>query len=331
MNEFIPIIDEGSAVPKFLQVVNAFEEAVKSDKLKVGDNLPSVNELCSKCGLSRDTVFKAYTELKTRKLIESVPNKGYYVSSNSSSVFLFLDTLKAYKEVLYGAFRSALPGRINVDVHFHHYNPRVFEDIVRYAAGKYSHYIIMNFDHEKVKSALSAIDPSKLLCIDWNIHVPKKSSFLGQDFGDSVYENLCKVEVKLRKYSKMFFVYPEYTNHPKITVDIFEQFCIDKELDYEIIYKLEDICPQNGQMYFTVSDRALGKILDITSELNLEIGKEIGLISYNETPTKKYIKEGITVISTDFALMGKKMANFVEKDEKISEFVPTNIIERHSL
>jgi len=331
MSEFIPIIDESSAVPKFLQVVNAFEEAVKSDKMKVGDNLPSVNELCSKCGLSRDTVFKAYTELKNRKLIESVPNKGYYVSSNSSNVFLFLDTLKAYKEVLYGAFRSALPGRINVDVHFHHYNPRVFEDIVRYAAGKYSHYIIMNFDHDKVKSALAAIDPSKLLCIDWNINVPKHSSFLGQDFGQPVYDNLLKVENKLRKYSKMFFVYPEYTNHPKVSVDTFIQFCKEKSLDFEIVYKLEDIHPKNGQMYFTVSDRALAKILDVTSELDLEIGTDIGIISYNETPTKKYIKEGITVISTDFALMGKKMANFIVKDVKINESIPTTIVERHSL
>ncbi len=331
MNEFIPIIDESSAVPKFLQIVNAFEEAVKSDKMKEGDNLPSVNELCVKCGLSRDTVFKAYTELKNRKLIESVPNKGYYVSSNSSSVFLFLDTLKAYKEVLYGAFRTALPSRINVDVHFHHYNPRVFEDIVRYAAGKYSHYIIMNFDHEKVKKALSGIDPSKLLCIDWNIHVPKKSSFLGQDFGKAVYENLSKVEDKLRKYSKMIFVYPEYTNHPKITVETFEQFCIDKSFDYEIIYNLEDIHPLKEYMYLTVSDRALAKILDLTSDLKLEIGKDIGIISYNETPTKKYIKEGITVISTDFALMGQKMASFVTKDQTINEFVSTDIIERYSL
>ena len=331
MSEFIPIIDESSAVPKFLQVVNAFEEAVKSDKMKVGDNLPSVNELCSKCGLSRDTVFKAYSELKSRKLIESVPNKGYYVSSNSSNVFLFLDTLKAYKEVLYGAFRSALPGRINVDVHFHHYNPRVFEDIIRYAAGKYSHYIIMTFDHDKVKSSLKAIDPSKLLCIDWDINVPSKSSFLGQDFGKPVYDNLLKVTDKLKKYKKMIMVYPEYTNHPQDTVIAFEQFCKDQKFEYEIIYKLEDIDPKQGELYFTVSDRALAQILDEISDQPILIGNDLGIISYNETPTKKYIKEGISVISTDFRLMGEKMADFVVQEEHIRAYIPTSIIERYSL
>ena len=331
MSNFIPNIDESSSVPKFLQVVDAFEEAVKSNKMKVGDNLPSVNELCTRCGLSRDTVFKAYSELKSRKLIESVPNKGYYVSSNTINVFLFLDTLKAYKEVLYGAFRSALPSRVNVDVHFHHYNPRVFEDIIRNAAGKYSHYIIMNFDDDKVKSALKFIDPSKLLCIDWKINVPSKSSFIGQDFGVPVYDNLLKVQEKLEKYSKLVFVYPDYTNHPKETVDYFARFCKDKKMNYEVVYEAEKVNPEKGELYITVSDRVLAILLDAASAKEFILGQDIGIVSYNETPTKKYIKEGITVISTDFAQLGKKMAYFVEHDQKVNEFVKTTIIERCSL
>jgi DNA-binding LacI/PurR family transcriptional regulator len=33
------------------------------------------------------------------------------------------------------------------------------------------------------------------------------------------------------------------------------------------------------------------------------------VISYNETPMKKYVKNGITVISTDFQMMGQKQPN----------------------
>ena len=41
--------------------------------------LPSVNQIMNECQLSRDTVFKAYAELKKRGVVESVPNRGYFV------------------------------------------------------------------------------------------------------------------------------------------------------------------------------------------------------------------------------------------------------------
>lgn len=41
-------------------------------------------------------------------------------------------------------------------------------------------------------------------------------------------------------------------------------------------------------------------------ETKLEVGKQVGVISYNETPLKKIILNGITTISTDFHLMGGK-------------------------
>jgi len=331
MSDFIPIINQESSVPKFLQLVHSFENAVKSGNLKVSDSLPSVNELCKQCDLSRDTVFKAYTELKNRKLIESVPNKGYYVTSNTQKVFLFLDTFKAYKEVLYGAFRDALPSSYNVDIHFHHYNANVFEDIVKNALGRYSHYIIMNFDHEVVKKTVSSIDPSKLLCIDWIVNVPKDCSYIGQDFGQPVYSSLIEVKEHLLKYDTLVFVYPEFTNHPPESISAFENFCIDQHFDYKVIYNTIDVNPRKGELYFTVSDRILAKLLDVIHDKKLILGSDIGIISYNETPTKKYIKDGITVLSTDFNEIGKKMARFILKNKKVNEFVPTKIIKRHSL
>ncbi len=331
MNEFIPNIDQDSGIPKFLQLVQEFEDGVKSGSLKVGDMLPSVNELCKKCDLSRDTVFKAYTELKSRKLIESVPNKGYYVASNTQNVFLFLDTFKAYKEVLYGAFREALPSSYNVDVHFHHYNPVLFNDIVVNAIGKYSHYIIMNFDHKLVKESISKIDPQKLLCIDWNVNVPKKSSFIGQDFGQPVYDALLEIKDKLNKYKQIIFIYPEFTNHPTETIDSFEQFCKDLNLNYDIIYNSQKINLKKGELYITVSDRILARLLDMIHENELKLGEDIGIISYNETPTKKYIKDGITVISTDFNEIGRNMAQFIIENTYIKKFVPTKLVLRKSI
>ena len=43
----------------------------------------------------------------------------------------------------------------------------------------------------------------------------------------------------------------------------------------------------------------------------LEVGKQVGAISYNERSLKKIILNGITTISTDFLLMGEKAAQLI--------------------
>ena len=46
-------------------------------------------------------------------------------------------------------------------------------------------------------------------------------------------------------------------------------------------------------------------------ECNLQIGEEVGVISYNETNIKKIILNGITTISTDFKMIGEKAAELI--------------------
>jgi DNA-binding LacI/PurR family transcriptional regulator len=43
----------------------------------------------------------------------------------------------------------------------------------------------------------------------------------------------------------------------------------------------------------------------------LEVGKDIGVISYNETPLKKIILNGLTTISSDFDVIGRKTAEVI--------------------
>ena len=46
---------------------------------------------------------------------------------------------------------------------------------------------------------------------------------------------------------------------------------------------------------------------------------------------KKYVKNGITVLSTDFELMGQKAAEFVTSGNPIQYKVPTSLKIRDSL
>ena len=316
---------------KFQQLIDSINEAISKNLLQVGDILPSVNQLCKESSLSRDTVFKAYAELKNRGVIESVPNRGYFVAKAITKVFLFLDTFKAYKEVLYGSFLDALPETIAVDLHFHHYNIDDFEKIIKESLGKYSKYIIMNFDHKRVPEITGQIQESKLLVIDWNINSLPGASSIYQDFGQSLYNSLEDGIDLIRKYEQFIYLYPTFTYHPKISIEYFEKFCTDYKVNHKILYDFKKFDLQKGELYLMVSDRALARFLDQSHQKSLILGQDVGVISYNETPMKKYVKEGITVVSTDFDLMGKKIAEFVITGDKTNLIIPTNLTVRKSL
>lgn len=324
-------INHESDVPKYQQIVNIINNAIAEHVLDKGDVLPSVNSICQNNQLSRDTVFKAYTILKEQKVIESVPNKGYYVLGETRKVLLVLDTFKAYKEVLYHSFVNNLPDNLITDVQFHHYNIDNFKNIINNSIGKYYKYVVMNFDNKEIPSILSVIANERLLLIDWNIHTKSKNNYIFQDFGKAFYESLVEGENLFKKYKEIQFVYPSYTDHPKETLVFFKKFCGDFGFKYTIATNDKTFEIKKGIAYISVSDRILGQFLEQCREKNFEPGKDVGFLSYNETPMKKFIYKGISVISTDFKALGTKGAEFVTHEVPIQHYVPTKLIIRESL
>jgi DNA-binding transcriptional regulator YhcF (GntR family) len=320
-----------SDIPKYQQLVNSINDAIGKHLLKKGDVLPSVNSICKENNLSRDTVFKAYSILKDQRVIESVPNKGYYVAGETRKVLLVLDTFKAYKEVLYHSFVNNLPDNIITDVQFHHYNIDNFKTIINNSIGKYYKYVVMNFDDKEVTIALANIPNDKLLLIDWNVHSKPKNNYVFQDFGKAFYNSLLGAVESFKKYKAIHFVYPSFTHHPIETVAFFEKYCTDFNFNYKIITNPKEFNIQIDTAYISVSDRILGQFLEQCQEKNLEPGKEVGFLSYNETPMKKFIYKGISVVSTDFKELGDKSAEFITKDEPIQVYIPTSLTIRESL
>jgi DNA-binding transcriptional regulator YhcF (GntR family) len=79
-------IDEGGKEPKYKQIVNSVIHGVNDDLLRIGDRLPSLNDLSFEFLLSKDTVQRAYIELRERGIIESVPDdqKKFFLKYVSS-------------------------------------------------------------------------------------------------------------------------------------------------------------------------------------------------------------------------------------------------------
>jgi DNA-binding transcriptional regulator YhcF (GntR family) len=316
---------------KQVQLIDAVIQAISTGEYSVGDTLPSVNQLSSELNISRDTVFKAYSELRRRGIIQSTPAKEYRVADVNNKVFMFLDAYSPYKDVLYNSFVSNLPENYQVDLGFHHYNLRVFETVILDSIGKYNMYVIMNFNNEKIADVLRKIDPNKLLILDWGDYKAENYSYVCQDFGEQAYQSLSQAKPMLHKYSQINVVYPKESVHPEITLHYLESFCKENHYHCSITERISDQSVITGQVYLVFRQKDLVDILKYSKAKKLKVGKDIGIIAYNDTPLYEVIEDGITSISTDFSKMGRKAAEFIICKKNIQEIIPTQLIIRGSL
>jgi len=145
-------------IPKYKQIIHSIEGAIKNGELKKGDKLPSINEIRNLNKLSRDTVLTAFNELKNRGIIKPVVGKGYYVSSENidiqQKIFLLFDELNSFKEDLYNSFLENLGEHIQVDIFFHHFNHKIFNQLIIDNSGEYNYYVIMPANLENINNSI---------------------------------------------------------------------------------------------------------------------------------------------------------------------------------
>ncbi|MDR1864209.1 MAG: GntR family transcriptional regulator [Bacteroidales bacterium] len=313
------------------QLIDALTVAIGQGQYKRGDFLPSINLLSKEVNVSRDTVFKAYAELKRRGLVASMAAKGYYVNGAVNKVFMLLDTFSPFKDVLYNAVISHLPHNYTVDLLFHHYNLRVFESVIADSLGRYGKYVVMNFDNEKINDMLQKIDKGKLLILDMGKHRTKDDAYVCQDFDQALYQCLQAGWALLRRYRRLVLYFPDTSPHPRSSIRYFKRFCKDYNMEAEVATRIEKSDIQCGTAYLVIPQKELVEMVKFCRDRRLNLGRDVGLIAYNDSPLYEVIDRGVTVISTDFAAMGKRAAEFIKSGQKIQEIVPTQLILRGTL
>ncbi|HEX3800014.1 MAG TPA: GntR family transcriptional regulator [Verrucomicrobiae bacterium] len=73
-----------SGKPVYLQVVDQIKSATASGALRPGEPLPSIRPLAEQLRINRNTVSKAYAELESQGIIETIAGKGCFVSEGNS-------------------------------------------------------------------------------------------------------------------------------------------------------------------------------------------------------------------------------------------------------
>jgi len=316
-------------------IVQGIMDAISDNAIATGDPLPSVNKMIQRLGVARMTVVNALNILKERGIIVSEDKVGYYVRDDNVKrelkVFLFLSGFYSYHETFYNSIVESLSGQnITIDLYFHHCNPRTFYSVLAENLGCYGLYLITGFDDPQVRLTLSRIPSRKLLQI---IRPPllEGVSSITQDFYSGLKRSLEKLKERILTYEKFILIFPLRKGHPEEIKTAFTEFCAENRIPFQIENKVSGEFITKRTAFGVIEDSDLISLIKMGEEQSLTLGNELGILSYNETPMKEIIRNGITVVSVDFEKMGQSISRFIiDPKPTVEVFIP-EVIFRNSL
>jgi len=86
---------------------------------------------------------------------------------------------------------------------------------------------------------------------------------------------------------------------------------------------------QAGTTYVVIRETDLVELVKKIRQTSFLLGREVGIISFNETPLKELLN--MTVITTDFEAMGKTAATLLLEKKRVKVKNPFYTIRRGSL
>ena len=329
-------ISHNSGTPLYRQVAERFITLIESGELKKNDVLPSVNALQAKTGISRVSILNAYDYLRKNGIIEARHGKGFYVARESGlrtkSIFLLFDAMNSYKEILYKSFIESLGIGFMVDIFFHYYNLKQFNRFIRNNLGDYSHYVVLPHFNVDISKILCVIPPEKLILLDGDVPGMPEYPAVYQDFKNDVINAVTEARTLLMKYDTFSLVTgSNFQFIPQGIMDGFVFSCKELGIEYKIIKEIKSGEIKTGEAFLVFTDNDLIRIVQHTKSKNLKLGKDIGLVSYDDTPLKSVLADGITTISTDFVNMGATAAKMIKGGMTGKHKNPSRIIIRNSL
>jgi DNA-binding transcriptional regulator YhcF (GntR family) len=332
-------LDDNSATPKYQQLANSITEAVRLGKIEKNAILPSINELSFEFEISRDTAERGYKYLKELGILGSVPGKGFFIKDvkfdQQVRVFLLFNKLSPHKKIIYDSIVTHLEKRASIDLYIYDNDFSFFKKLLHSKLGGYTHYVIIPHFLEGGDNAhevINKVDKDKLILLDKLIpHITGEFSAVYENFEKDIYNALEQALPALSKYHTLKLIFPAYTYFPKEIVIGFSKFCQQYAFNYQVVHDIKAEVISEGEAYINLMEDDLVSLIEKILANNLTVGKNVGVISYNETPVKKIILNGITTMSTDFQLMGQRVAEIILTGSQEHIQIPFQLTSRPSL
>ena len=332
-------IDEQSVTPKYQQLTNSILYAIERGSIERDYPLPSINDLSYELEISRDTAEKAYRHLKQLGVVGSVPGKGYFISKTdfrqSIKVFLLFNKLSAHKKLIYDSFVEILGEQAAIDFYIYNNDFSLFKKLLQNRKEDYTHYVIIPHfieGGENAAAVINEITKGHLILLDKIIPgIKNEYGAVYENFETDIYNALKEALPQLQKYQTLKITFPSYSYFPDEILKGFQSFCRDYAFSYKTVRKIADEEIESGEAYVNLMEDDLVTLLEKVKKTKLKVGKDVGIISYNETPWKQFMLDGITTISTDFKKMGAMTAEMILNHKRDHLPVPFKLTLRKSL
>jgi hypothetical protein len=243
--------------------------------------------------------------------------------------------LSVHKKIIFDEFVKAIGDDAAIDFYIYNNDFALFKKIMESKNEGYTHYIIIPHfidNSSKVADLINANTNGRLILLDKELRgITKDYGAVTEQFKEDIILALTEALPHLSKYNTLKIIFPPYSYFPEAILDGFKSFCIDFAFNYKIIPSVVEEKIEKGEVYINLMEDDLIDLLSKIKESNLKVGSEIGIISYNETPWKQFILNGITTISTDFIKMGRMAAEMVLTNSTDKLQVPFTLTLRDSL
>lgn len=222
-----------------------------------------------------------------------------------------------------------------IDFYVYNNDYTLFRQLLLNKATDYTHYVIIpNFleGGERAYEIINTISPDKLVLVDKLVEGVKGNySAIYQNFEKNIFTALEEAKPNLTKYHTLKIIFPEDSYFPDDILKGFCSFCREYSFNYKVVRDITRESIGEGEVYINLMEDDLVTLIERLIILKLEVGTQVGVISYNETPLKKIILNGITTISTDFRQMGIAAAHSILNNHKQQIEVPFHLTLRSSL
>jgi len=317
-------VDAASQVPVYKQLMQSIRDLVYEGGYAVGDYLPSMNELSAELNISKETVKKAYSLLRDEEMIGSAQGKGFYITNkngNKIKILVLFDKLSTYKQVLFSSFSSHIGEQSEITIRLHNQDVELFEQFVEENLDKFDYYLVTpHFSlcqevQARAIKTLKRIPNRKLILLDRYVDgLQGNFGSVYQDFEHDIYDGLTQGKDDILKFKRINIVSMKGSLYAPIIETGIKSFCDENSFAYEFLHTVNPDKIEKGEIFLILNsqlDAELIELVRIAKMKGCRIGKDIGIISYNESPINEIILDGLTVMSTDFIQMGELAAKMI--------------------